>query len=171
MLGERATAMRPPLSMNMPAIRSIPHWRSDALGDLHYDGDTTAFAGGFIFATIVDPVQIELAGLTLENHLLRFANNRRRRNMQCDRSDFSIRDTPIPSWAEFTLSDPGWLYVMANGNLVKIGKTHNPERRIRDARTWIPDGKVIMPAYGKLVPADEDRWRIVQYVRTLGPGH
>jgi mono/diheme cytochrome c family protein len=32
------------------------------------------------------------------------------------------------------------------------------------------DGKVIMPAYGKLVPADEDRWRIVQYVRTLGPG-
>jgi mono/diheme cytochrome c family protein len=32
------------------------------------------------------------------------------------------------------------------------------------------DGKVIMPAYGKLVPSDEDRWRIVQYVRTLGPG-
>ena len=32
------------------------------------------------------------------------------------------------------------------------------------------DGKVIMPAYGKLVPAEEDRWRIVQYVRTLGPG-
>jgi mono/diheme cytochrome c family protein len=30
------------------------------------------------------------------------------------------------------------------------------------------DGKVIMPAYGKLVPSDEDRWRIVQYVRTLG---
>lgn len=33
------------------------------------------------------------------------------------------------------------------------------------------DGKVIMPAYGKLVPSDEDRWRIVQYVRTLGAGH
>jgi mono/diheme cytochrome c family protein len=33
------------------------------------------------------------------------------------------------------------------------------------------DGKVIMPAYGKLVPSDEDRWRIVQYVRTLGPGN
>jgi mono/diheme cytochrome c family protein len=33
------------------------------------------------------------------------------------------------------------------------------------------DGKVIMPAYGKLVPSDEDRWRIVQYVRTLGSGH
>jgi mono/diheme cytochrome c family protein len=32
------------------------------------------------------------------------------------------------------------------------------------------DGKVIMPAYGKLVPSEEDRWRIVQYVRTLGPG-
>lgn len=33
------------------------------------------------------------------------------------------------------------------------------------------DGRVIMPAYGKLVPSDEDRWRIVQYVRTLGPGN
>jgi len=33
------------------------------------------------------------------------------------------------------------------------------------------EGKVIMPAYGPQVPADEDRWRIVQYVRTLGPTH
>lgn len=30
------------------------------------------------------------------------------------------------------------------------------------------DGKVIMPAYETLLPADEDRWRIVQFVRTLG---
>lgn len=29
--------------------------------------------------------------------------------------------------------------------------------------------KVIMPAFGTLVPAPEDRWRIVQFVRTLGP--
>jgi mono/diheme cytochrome c family protein len=32
-------------------------------------------------------------------------------------------------------------------------------------------GKVIMPAYGVQVPSEEDRWRIVQYVRTLGPTH
>ncbi len=30
------------------------------------------------------------------------------------------------------------------------------------------EGKVIMPAHQTLVPADEDRWRIVQFVRTLG---
>jgi mono/diheme cytochrome c family protein len=30
--------------------------------------------------------------------------------------------------------------------------------------------KVIMPSYKTQVPADEDRWRIVQFVRTLGPG-
>ena len=29
--------------------------------------------------------------------------------------------------------------------------------------------KVIMPAFGNLVPAADDRWRIVQFVRTLGP--
>ena len=29
--------------------------------------------------------------------------------------------------------------------------------------------KVIMPAFANLVPAEEDRWRIVQFVRTLGP--
>lgn len=29
--------------------------------------------------------------------------------------------------------------------------------------------KVIMPAFGNLVPPAEDRWRIVQFVRTLGP--
>jgi len=32
-----------------------------------------------------------------------------------------------------------------------------------------PQPKVIMPAFGTLVPASEDRWRIAQFVRTLGP--
>lgn len=31
------------------------------------------------------------------------------------------------------------------------------------------NGKVVMPAYEVLLPSDEDRWRIVQFVRTLGP--
>jgi hypothetical protein len=29
--------------------------------------------------------------------------------------------------------------------------------------------KVIMPADKVSIPADEDRWRVVQFVRTLGP--
>ena len=51
-----------------------------------------------------------------------------------------------------------------------------------DVQTFLTDGeilwkisvgyrkadKVIMPAFAKLVPAAEDRWRIVQFVRTLG---
>lgn len=32
-----------------------------------------------------------------------------------------------------------------------------------------PQPKDTMPAFGALVPASEDRWRIVQFVRTLGP--
>jgi mono/diheme cytochrome c family protein len=31
--------------------------------------------------------------------------------------------------------------------------------------------KVIMPAYGVPIPADEDRWRVVQFVRMLGRTH
>jgi len=36
------------------------------------------------------------------------------------------------------LLNPGWIYVFKNSDLLKIGKTTNPERRVREARTWIP---------------------------------
>jgi len=39
--------------------------------------------------------------------------------------------------------DPGYLYILEQGRRFKIGKTKNPKRRIRDAKTWIPDIKVI----------------------------
>ena len=40
--------------------------------------------------------------------------------------------------------DPGWIYVVKNGDLLKVGKTKNPKRRIFcDAKTWIPDLEVI----------------------------
>jgi hypothetical protein len=42
-----------------------------------------------------------------------------------------------------TRSDPGWLYLMKQGDLFKIGMTKNPPRRIRDARTWLPNVEVI----------------------------
>lgn len=40
--------------------------------------------------------------------------------------------------------DPGWLYVVQSGDLIKIGKTTNPEQRLkRDAKTWLPDLEII----------------------------
>ncbi len=40
--------------------------------------------------------------------------------------------------------DPGWLYIVKNGPLFKIGKSINPTRRLlRDARTWLPDLELI----------------------------
>ena len=40
-------------------------------------------------------------------------------------------------------SDPGWLYLMKNGDLYKIGRTKKPARRIREAKTWLPHVKVL----------------------------
>ncbi len=41
-------------------------------------------------------------------------------------------------------NDPGWIYVIKNGDLVKVGKSTNPRRRIfRQAKTWLPDLEVI----------------------------
>jgi hypothetical protein len=40
--------------------------------------------------------------------------------------------------------DPGWLYVIRNGDLLKVGKKKNPKRRLhRDAKTWLPDMELI----------------------------
>jgi len=40
--------------------------------------------------------------------------------------------------------DPGWIYVVKNGDLFKVGKSKNPNRRIfSEARTWLPDLDVI----------------------------
>jgi len=39
--------------------------------------------------------------------------------------------------------DPGWIYVFKDGERFKIGKTTSPERRIREAKTWLPDMKII----------------------------
>jgi hypothetical protein len=36
--------------------------------------------------------------------------------------------------------DPGWIYAVRTGNLIKVGKTTDPHRRLlREARTWSPD--------------------------------
>ena len=38
---------------------------------------------------------------------------------------------------------PGWIYVLKSGSRLKIGKTTNFKKRIKDARTWIPDISVV----------------------------
>lgn len=36
--------------------------------------------------------------------------------------------------------DPGWIYAVKTGNLVKVGKTTDPKRRLlREAKTWSPE--------------------------------
>jgi T5orf172 domain len=35
--------------------------------------------------------------------------------------------------------NPGWLYILQNGSRFKIGKTINFQKRIKEARTWIPE--------------------------------
>ena len=39
--------------------------------------------------------------------------------------------------------DPGWIYIVKNGDLLKVGKTNDPKRRLREARTWLPDLEVV----------------------------
>ncbi len=57
-----------------------------------------------------------------------------------DRSDFR------PDLKIFGVSkiDPGWVYLVKNGELLKLGKTKNPKKRLEcDAKTWLPDMEII----------------------------
>jgi Meiotically up-regulated gene 113 len=41
-------------------------------------------------------------------------------------------------------ADAGWLYIIKNASLFKIGSTTNPARRLsKDARTWLPDLELV----------------------------
>jgi len=38
----------------------------------------------------------------------------------------------------------GWIYLVKNGHLYKIGTTTNPQRRLhKDAKTWLPDMQIL----------------------------
>lgn len=39
--------------------------------------------------------------------------------------------------------DPGWIYLLAHSDLFKIGKTRNPDKRLKDAKTWNPDIEIL----------------------------
>ena len=72
--------------------------------------------------------------------------------------DFSISSSPFPVWTNCQPTNPGWLYVITNGELVKVGKTADPKRRLREARTWLPAGEVV---------GVKPFWNIHKYERTL----
>jgi hypothetical protein len=58
--------------------------------------------------------------------------------------------------------DPGWLYIVKNGPLFKIGKTTNPSRRLlKEARTWLPNLDVV---------GVKPFWNISQLERQLHSG-
>ena len=41
-------------------------------------------------------------------------------------------------------TDPGWIYLVTHGELLKVGKTKDPDRRLgREAKTWLPDLKIL----------------------------
>jgi hypothetical protein len=41
--------------------------------------------------------------------------------------------------------DPGWIYAVKTGNLIKVGRTTDPSRRLlREARTWSPEALEII---------------------------
>jgi hypothetical protein len=72
--------------------------------------------------------------------------------------DFTIANTPFPPWTMCRPVDPGWLYILKNQGLFKIGKTTDPGRRLREARTWLPDGEII---------GVKPFWDIHKFERTL----
>jgi hypothetical protein len=72
--------------------------------------------------------------------------------------DFTVRNTPFPPWTTCQPINPGWLYVLRNGQLLKVGKTTDPRRRLREARTWLPGVEVV---------GVKPFWDIHSYERTL----
>ncbi|HEX4411923.1 MAG TPA: GIY-YIG nuclease family protein [Xanthobacteraceae bacterium] len=49
------------------------------------------------------------------------------------------RSQIIPEHFGVPRVDPGWIYAVRTGNLVKVGKTTDPQRRLlREANTWCP---------------------------------
>lgn len=53
------------------------------------------------------------------------------------------RGAPYPERFGVARRNPGYLYIFEHGSRFKIGKTSSPMGRLKEARTWIPDVKVI----------------------------
>ncbi|WP_428411594.1 GIY-YIG nuclease family protein [Pararhizobium sp.] len=52
---------------------------------------------------------------------------------------------PSKSLGNFGISfgDPGYIYVIRSGSRLKIGRSTNRTSRLRQAKTWLPDGEIL----------------------------
>lgn len=73
-------------------------------------------------------------------------------------NDFTIANTPLPGWTLCQPIDPGWLYIIRNNDVFKVGKTTDPKRRLKEARTWLPAGETI---------GVKPFWNVHKFERTL----
>ena len=78
-----------------------------------------------------------------------------------DPHDYSVANSPLPGWSTVAQTNPGWLYMILNEGLIKVGKTTAPSDRLREARTWLPYGTII---------GVKPFWRIHLSERTLHCG-
>lgn len=39
--------------------------------------------------------------------------------------------------------DPGYIYVVMSDNKIKVGRSTSPRKRLREAKTWLPDAQII----------------------------
>lgn len=53
------------------------------------------------------------------------------------------RGKPRPEIFGVARRDPGSLYIFESRGRFKVGKTSNPRLRIKEARTWVPDIRIL----------------------------
>ncbi|WP_454616949.1 GIY-YIG nuclease family protein [Bradyrhizobium cenepequi] len=58
-------------------------------------------------------------------------------------------------------ADPGWIYIFKNEELLKVGKTTDSKRRLREARTWLPNIQIL---------GIKPFWNVSQIERTFHEG-
>ena len=64
----------------------------------------------------------------------------------------------MPLWTRQQPVDPGWLYLLKNGELFKVGKTKSPHRQLQQARTWLPEADIV---------GIKPFWSVAEFERTL----
>ena len=55
---------------------------------------------------------------------------------------FQDEGTVMPVW-QVRRVDPGYIYIIESGGLFKIGKTKSTEKRLKAAKTWLPDMNLV----------------------------
>ena len=53
--------------------------------------------------------------------------------------DFSIGNTPLPLWTKCQLINPGWLYILKNGDLIAQGSPEELRRQVGHGQESLED--------------------------------